>query len=121
MAYRSRMSMRFLECGLCLLFLVVTVGGGCSGPSDSPPDASAQEPVAQPVPSEQSGGWELRDSAKYNITSMDPAKIIDAFSLNVLGHVYDGLVRMDAGRGSPAGTGRELGRDGRWESNGHSI
>lgn len=39
-------------------------------------------------------GWLLRDSAMANMTSFDPVKIVDAFSVNVLANVYEGLVNV---------------------------
>ena len=38
--------------------------------------------------------WTLRDSAMANMTSFDPVKIVDAFSVNVLSNVYEGLVNV---------------------------
>lgn len=40
--------------------------------------------------------WALKDSAGSNLTSMDPVRMIDAFSINVLSHVFEGLVAMQA-------------------------
>lgn len=39
--------------------------------------------------------WILNDSSTSNITSFDPVRIVDAFSINVLANVYEGLVNMN--------------------------
>ncbi len=41
-----------------------------------------------------SKAWVLTDSAMSNMTSFDPVKIVDAFSVNVLANVYEGLVNV---------------------------
>ncbi len=53
----------------------------------------ASSPIAQKVRAVKiSKAWVLRDSAMSNMTSFDPVKIVDAFSVNVLANVYEGLV-----------------------------
>ncbi len=42
-----------------------------------------------------SGDWTLKDSASSNITTMDPIQIADAFSIDVLANVYEGLATFD--------------------------
>ncbi len=49
-------------------------------------------PIVQTVKTSQE--WVLRDSAMSNMTSFDPVKIVDAFSVNVLANVYEGLVNV---------------------------
>lgn len=52
---------------------------------------------------EQVSSWSFVDSAPYNLTTLDPVSMVDAFSINVLANVYEGLVSTDPeGRIIPA-------------------
>ncbi|MDW8309217.1 MAG: ABC transporter substrate-binding protein [Verrucomicrobiales bacterium] len=76
-----------------------------------------QEPDKQPEPQPPATrqAWALRDSAPYNLTTLDPVGIVDAFSVNVLANVYEGLVATDPeGRIVPALAERwDISPDGR--------
>lgn len=41
------------------------------------------------------GDWVLRDMTSQDITSLDPVKIVDFNTLNILAHCYEGLVNVD--------------------------
>jgi ABC-type transport system substrate-binding protein len=49
----------------------------------------------RPEPGASAETWTLRDSAPYNLTSLDPVAIVDAFTINVLANVYEGLATID--------------------------
>ncbi len=70
------------------LTLVVFIIPVCSCGRRSSPDE-------RPAPEDEAGAWTLRDSSPYNLTSLDPIAIVDAFSINVLANVYEGLVTLD--------------------------
>jgi peptide/nickel transport system substrate-binding protein len=44
---------------------------------------------------QSNSGWVLRDMSSSNITSMDPAQIVDSASINILSNVYEGLAVAD--------------------------
>jgi len=75
-----------------ILIAAILIIKNQQGPAvtETGPQKTVQQ-AATVVPQE---AWTLRDSAMANMTSFDPVKIVDAFSVNVLSNVYEGLVNV---------------------------
>ena len=77
---------------LAILVLAVVVAFVFYKKQTKTVEPKAKPRIAQAI--KTSKEWVLRDSAMSNMTSFDPVKIVDAFSVNVLANVYEGLVNV---------------------------
>lgn len=74
-----------------ILIAAILIIKNQQGPAVTETGAQTVQQAATVVPQK---AWTLRDSAMANMTSFDPVKIVDAFSVNVLSNVYEGLVNV---------------------------
>lgn len=73
-----------------LLVLILVAVGFWTAKNRKPGGTGSRGSVA-----ESGGAWTLHDMTSQDITSLDPVKIVDFNTLNILAHCYEGLVNVD--------------------------
>ena len=88
-----RMWTRLLIIIACAFVFPVLLAWGQGGTMEPIKESTASRTTGQFDPPKP---WILRDSAMSNMTSFDPVKVVDAFSVDILANVYEGLVNVSA-------------------------